>query len=137
MPHWSLTAKPDDKLGSFCTIPAIRNLPSNFASEVLATFVLVLVATAFTSKRLSPGGTPPSFGPVLVGALVWSIGLSLGGTTGFAINPARDFGPRLAHFLLPIAGKGSSDWSYAWIPILGPVCGAVLAAGFILWSGMS
>ena len=136
-PHWKLTQNPADKLGVFCTIPAIRNTFSNFLSEVIGTFVLVLVAVAFTSKRLAPGGTPPGMGPLLVGGLVWSIGLSLGGTTGYAINPARDLAPRLAHALLPIAGKGGSDWSYAWIPFFGPICGAVLAALFVNWSGMA
>jgi glycerol uptake facilitator protein len=135
-PHWKLTENPDFKLGSFCTIPAIRHPISNFVCEVIATFVLVLVAVAFTSKRIAPGGTPPGMGPILVGGLVWSIGLSLGGTTGYAINPARDLAPRLAHALLPISGKGSSDWSYAWIPFFGPICGAVLAALFVNWSGM-
>jgi glycerol uptake facilitator protein len=136
-PHWRETESTGDKLGVFCTIPAIRSLPSNFLSEVIGTFVLVIVATAFTSKRLAPGGTPPGIGPILVGGLVWSIGLSLGGTTGYAINPARDFSPRLAHAVLPIAGKGDSDWSYAWVPVAGPICGAALAALFVLWSGMS
>lgn len=136
-PHWKVTESAGDKLGVFCTIPAIRLPWSNFACEVIGTFVLVLVATAFTSKRLSPGGTPPGMGPLLVGGLVWSIGLSLGGTTGYAINPARDLAPRLAHALLPISGKSDSDWGYAWIPVLGPICGAVLAALFVNWSGMA
>jgi glycerol uptake facilitator protein len=135
-PHWRATESAGDKLGVFCTIPAIRHSASNFICEVMGTFVLVLVATAFTSKRLAPGGTPPGMGPLLVGGLVWSIGLSLGGTTGYAINPARDLGPRLAHALLPISGKGGSDWGYAWIPVVGPICGAVLAALFVNWSGM-
>lgn len=130
-PHWRVTAEPSTKLAVFCTGPAIRNLPSNFFSEVIATFVLVLVATAFTSKRLAPAGMPPGIGPILVGGLVWSIGLSLGGTTGYAINPARDLPPRIAHALLPIPGKGASDWSYSWVPIFGPIVGAMLAALFI------
>jgi glycerol uptake facilitator protein len=96
----------------------------------------VLVASSLASHRLAAGGVAPGLGPVLVGALVWSVGLSLGGTTGYAINPARDFGPRLAHSFLPIAGKGTSDWSYAWVPVLGPVTGAVLAAVFILCTGI-
>ena len=136
LPHWKVTEEPDHKLGVFCTIPAIRHTLSNFLCEVIATFVLVLVATALTSKRLSPGGTPPAMGSVLVGGLVWSIGLSLGGTTGYAINPARDLAPRLAHALLPIPGKRGSDWGYAWIPVAGPICGAILAALFVKWSGM-
>lgn len=136
-PHWKGTESSDDKLGVFCTIPAIRATLSNFVCEVIATFVLVIVATAFTSKRLSPGGTPPGLGPILVGALVWSVGLSLGGTTGYAINPARDLAPRIAHAVLPIPGKGGSDWNYSWIPVFGPICGAILAALFVIWSGMS
>lgn len=135
-PHWRVTENQADKLGVFCTAPAIRHMPSNFVCEVIGTFVLVLAATAIASKRLAPAGSPPSLGPILVGALVWSVGLSLGATTGYAINPARDFAPRLAHALLPIAGKGSSDWRYAWIPVLGPVCGAILAALFVNLSGM-
>jgi glycerol uptake facilitator protein len=98
---------------------------------VLATFILVLVATALFSKRVAPGGLAPGLGPVLVGALVWGIGLSLGGTTGYAINPARDLGPRLAHAVLPIAGKRDSNWAYAWVPIFGPLVGAAIAAAFV------
>lgn len=135
-PHWSATSNADDKLAVFCTAPAIRHTWSNFLGEVIGSFVLVLVATAFASKRISPAGTPPAVGPVLVGALVWSIGLSLGATTGYAINPARDLAPRLAHALLPVPGKRDSDWGYAWIPVLGPICGAVLAALFVNWTGM-
>jgi glycerol uptake facilitator protein len=89
--------------------------------------VLVFVAAAISSDNLSPNGMAPGFGPFLVGLLVWGIGLSLGGVTGYAINPARDLGPRIAHALLPIAGKGSSGWDYAPIPIVGPIIGAVLA----------
>jgi glycerol uptake facilitator protein len=136
-PHFDESEDQTAKLGVFCTIPAIRNYTSNFFSEVVGTFVLVLMATAFGSKHISPAETAPTLGPTLVGALVWAIGLSLGGTTGYAINPARDLGPRLAHFLLPIRGKGNSDWSYAWIPILGPFTGAALAAMFIKWAGVS
>ena len=135
-PHFEECEDHDKKLGIFCTIPAIRDYASNFFCEVVGTFVLVLMATAFGSKTISPGETAPTLGPTLVGALVWAIGLSLGGTTGYAINPARDLGPRLAHYLLPIRGKGNSDWSYAWIPIAGPCVGAALAAMFIKWIGM-
>jgi glycerol uptake facilitator protein len=127
-PHWKETPDADLKFACFATSPAIRSLVWNFLSEVLGTFILVLVASALFSKRVSPGGLAPGLGPVLVGALVWAIGLSLGGSTGYAINPARDFGPRLAHSVLPIAGKGSSDWRYAWVPIFGPIAGAAVAA---------
>lgn len=137
LPHWAATEDASKKLACFSTGPAIRSLPSNFVSEIIGTFVLVLVATALFSRRIAPGGqVAPGLGPVLVGALVWSIGLSLGGTTGYAINPARDLGPRLAHTFLPIAGKGSSDWRYAWVPIFGPICGGVIAALVIRWTGI-
>ena len=135
-PHWAETPEPETKFGCFATSPAIRRPGWNFVSEVLGTFVLVLVATALFSRRVSPGGLAPGLGPVLIGALVWGIGLGLGGSTGYAINPARDLGPRLAHSLLPIAGKGGSDWGYAWVPILGPFVGAALAAGFIRLFGV-
>lgn len=135
--HWQPTDDPGKKLGVFCTAPAIRHYAVNFFCEALATFVLVVVATAFGSRRIAVGATSPALGPSLVGALVWAIGLSLGGTTGYAINPARDLAPRLAHALLPIPGKGGSDWSYAWVPALGPVAGAMLAAGFIKLIGIS
>jgi len=136
LPHWKPTVDTGKKLACFSTGPAIRSLPSNFLSEVIGTFVLVLVASSLFSHRLAPGGLAPGLGPVLVGALVWSIGLSLGATTGYAINPARDFGPRLAHSFLPIAGKGTSDWGYAWVPVLGPVAGGIAAALFIRWTGI-
>ncbi len=136
LPHWEPTQSKAYKLACFCTAPAIRSPINNFISELIGTFILVIVATAFASKRIAPGGLAPGFGPALVGGLVWSIGLSLGATTGYAINPARDFAPRLAHAVLPIAGKGDSDWSYAPIPVLGPICGAILAALFVNWSGM-
>jgi glycerol uptake facilitator protein len=136
LPHWRPTADTGKKLACFCTGPAIRQPPSNFLSELIGTFVLVLVAASLFSHRLAPGGLAPGLGPVLVGALVWSIGLSLGATTGYAINPARDFGPRLVHSLLPIAGKGASDWGYAWVPVLGPVAGGIAAALFIRWTAI-
>jgi glycerol uptake facilitator protein len=136
LPHWRPTEDATNKLACFCTIPAIRSPINNFVSEVIGTFVLVVVAVAMTSKRVAPAGLVPGAGPVLVGGLVWSIGLSLGGTTGYAINPARDLPPRLAHALLPIAGKGKSDWGYAWVPILGPIMGAVLAGIFVRATGM-
>jgi len=127
LPLWGQTDDTASKRACFCTSPAVRHLPSNVLSEVIGTFVLVFVAAAISSDNLSPNGLAPGFGPFLVGLLVWGIGLSLGGPTGYAINPARDLGPRLAHALLPIAGKGSSGWDYAAIPIVGPVIGAVLA----------
>ncbi len=136
LPHWPVTQDQGKKLACFSTGPAIRSFGSNFLSEVIGTFVLVLAASALVSKRLAPGGVAPGLGPLLVGGVVWSIGLSLGATTGYAINPARDLGPRLIHSFLPIAGKGSSDWSYAWVPILGPICGGAVAAVFIQWTGI-
>lgn len=126
LPHWKETGDSGMKLACFCTAPAIRNTATNFLSEVIGTFVLVFVVGAIFSKAVAPGGQA-GVGPYLVGSLVWGIGLSLGGTTGYAINPARDFGPRLAHSILPIAGKGGSDWAYAPIPILGPLAGGALA----------
>jgi glycerol uptake facilitator protein len=127
LPHWEPTPDPDAKLGIFCTSPAIRNLPMNFVSELIATFVLVFVVQAIFSKAVAQVGPAAGLGPFLVGSLVWGIGLSLGGTTGYAINPARDLGPRLAHAILPISGKGNSDWGYATIPIIGPLAGAAIA----------
>ena len=105
------------------TAPAIRQLPANVVSEAIATFVLVFVGTAIVEKAIGGALMAP-----LGGALVWGIGLGLGATTGYAINPARDLGPRLAHALLPIPGKGGSDWGYAWVPIVGPILGGTLAA---------
>jgi glycerol uptake facilitator protein len=110
------------KLGTFSTFPQVRNYLWNVITEIVGTFVLVFVILAF-----APGGMPTGAGPLWVGLLVVGIGASLGGPTGYAINPARDLGPRIAHFVLPIKGKGNSDWSYAWVPIVGPIIGAVLA----------
>lgn len=124
MPHWAATPDPADKLACFATGPAIRSTGPNVVSELLPTVVLILGLAGISSKSL--GEMAIGVGPYMVGILVWSIGLSLGGTTGYAINPARDLGPRIAHAVLPIAGKGSSDWGYAWIPIVGPVVGAVI-----------
>jgi glycerol uptake facilitator protein len=126
-PHWSRTSDPNFKLGTFCTIPAIRHAPSNLISEIIGAFALVFIVAAIFSTRVAASGPAAALGPYLVGGLVWGIGLSLGGTTGYAINPARDFGPRLAHAVLPIPGKRDSDWSYAPIPIVGPLVGGVLA----------
>lgn len=125
-PHWAVTKDPELKRACFCTSPAIYSPVFNILSEVIGTFVLVFVASAIGSK-VGGVGPAPGLSPVLVGGLVWSIGLSLGATTGYAINPARDFAPRLAHAILPIAGKGSSGWRYAPIPIVGPFLGAALA----------
>jgi glycerol uptake facilitator protein len=130
LPHWKDTPDAGLKLACFCTGPAIRNAAANLISEIIGTAVLVFVAGAIFSKAIAAGG-PGALGPYLVGSLVWGIGLSLGGTTGYAINPARDLGPRLAHAILPIAGKGGSDWSYAGIPVVGPLLGGVLA-GWLL-----
>jgi len=128
LPHWSVTEDRGAKLGIFCTGPAIRSVANNLVSEIIGTFVLIFVLGAIFSKKALPNGLPSGWGPYLVGCLVWGIGLSLGGTTGYAINPARDLGPRLAHAILPIAGKGDSDWGYAVIPVVGPLVGAGLAA---------
>lgn len=136
LPHWAETNDAGAKLGIFSTAPAIRNLPMNFISELIGTFVLVFVVAAIFSKRVALGGPAAGLGPYLVGCLVWGIGLSLGGTTGYAINPARDLGPRIAHAVLPIPGKGGSDWGYAGIPVLGPLAGGALAgllAKFLLF----
>ncbi len=127
LPHWRLTKDADLKRGCFCTSPAVRHPAANLLSEIIATFVLVLVASAIGSKAGVPGGPAPGLSPYLVGCLVWGIGLGLGGTTGYAINPARDFGPRLAHAILPIPEKGGSDWSYAGVPLAGPLIGGALA----------
>jgi glycerol uptake facilitator protein len=129
LPHWAETADQGLKLAVFSTGPAIRNTVANLISEIIGTFVLVYVIFSIFSAAGATAGTPAAgVGPYLVAALVWGIGLSLGGPTGYAINPARDLGPRIAHFLLPIAGKGDSDWSYSWIPVVGPIIGGIIAA---------
>ena len=127
LPHWKETADSSLKLAVFCTGPAIRNVVANLLSEIIGTFVLVFVAGAIFSRAVAKDGPSAGLGPYLVGCLVWAIGLSLGGTTGYAINPARDLGPRIAHAVLPISGKGHSDWGYASIPVLGPLVGGGLA----------
>lgn len=124
LPHWQVTEDQGAVLGTFATGPAIRNYPANMVTEVIGTFVLVLGLLSFSQHNFTDG-----LNPLVVGALILSIGLSLGGPTGYAINPARDFGPRLAHQLLPIPTKGNSDWAYSWVPIVGPVSGATVAAG--------
>ena len=133
--HFKVTDDKDAKLACFCTSPNIRNLTQAFFCEVLGTFVLVLPIFLMTPATMKmPGAVEStelglgSIGLIPVALLVFAIGLSLGGTTGYAINPARDLGPRLAHFLLPIPGKRDSDWCYAWVPVLGPIVGGLLAA---------
>ncbi len=132
LPHWEVTEDQGAKLAVFCTGPAIRNPFANMICEVIGTIVLVVMIFAIFSKQA--GGLAPGFGPYLVGVLVWAIGLSLGGPTGYAINPARDLGPRIAHAILPIAGKGGSDWGYAWIPVVAPLIGGAVA--FAIARGM-
>lgn len=131
LPHWRETPDPGAKLACFATGPAIRNLPANLVCEIIGTFILVLVGSAIFAKAVVPAGVAPGIGPYLVGSLVWGIGLSLGGTTGYAINPARDLGPRIMHTILPIAKKGGSDWGYAGVPIAGPLIGGALAGVFM------
>ncbi len=126
-PHWKLTPDSAAKLGVFCTNAAVHSTLFNLFSEALGTAVLVVVAGAIGSHGVSATGPAPGLAPWLVGSLVWAIGLSLGGTTGYAINPARDLGPRLIHWILPIPGKGGSNWSYAPIPIIGDLAGAAFA----------
>ena len=126
-PHWKLSPDPAAKLGVFSTNAAVRSPLANLFSEMLGTAVLVLVANAIFSHGVAMSGPAAGLGPWLVGSLVWGIGLSLGGTTGYAINPARDLGPRIVHALLPIPGKGGSNWRYAPIPVIGPLAGGALA----------
>ena len=123
LPHWAETADPGLKLGVFSTAPAIYNTPANIVTEIIGTFVLVFGVLGILANDLAGG-----LAPLLIGLLVLGIGLSLGGPTGYAINPARDLGPRIAHAVLPIAGKGGSDWGYAWIPVVAPVIGGILGA---------
>jgi len=130
--HWGPTEDPGLKLAVFSTGPAIRNTVWNFVTEVIGTIVLLMGVGAIFSGATAPDGPASGLGPYLVGALVWGIGLSLGGPTGYAINPARDLGPRIAHQILPIPGKGSSDWGYGWIPVVAPLVGGVIGA--FLWS---
>jgi glycerol uptake facilitator protein len=130
LPHWPVTEDKGLKLVVFSTVPAIRRLPMNLLTEIIGTFVLMFGVLAILANAAP---TQSGLFPLLVGFLVWSIGLSLGAPTGYAINPARDLGPRIAHALLPIAGKGDSDWSYSWVPILGPVLGGVVGAVAYAW----
>ncbi len=123
--HWSETEDKSVKLAVFSTAPAIRRLSSNLMTEIIGTFVLV-----FGVLAISANTAPAQSGltPLLIGFLVWAIGLSLGAPTGYAINPARDLGPRIAHAILPIANKGGSDWEYSWVPVIGPVIGGIVGA---------
>jgi glycerol uptake facilitator protein len=130
-PHWRVTPEADRKRACFCTTPPIRNTAANLLSEALGTFVLVLLIASIFSKAVAASGPAAALGPFLVGAVVWAIGLSLGGTTCFAVNPARDLGPRIAHSILPIAGKGDSDWGYAMVPVIGALVGGALAGVFV------
>jgi glycerol uptake facilitator protein len=122
-PHYKIEKDAEAKLATFSTGPAVRHTPSNFFSEAVGTFVLLF---GIQGINAAGSGVASGLGPLLVGLLVVGIGLALGGTTGYAINPARDLGPRIAHFLLPIPGKGSSDWNYSWIPVVGPLVGGTL-----------
>ena len=131
--HWGETEDEGLKLGVFCTAPAIYNTPANVITEIVGTFVLVFGVSGFLANAgAAPGAAAAVIGsginPLLVGLLVLGIGLSLGGPTGYAINPARDLGPRIAHAVLPIAGKGGNDWGYAWIPVVAPIIGGILGA---------
>lgn len=129
--HFKSTADADTQLAVFSTSPAIKNLLFNVLSEIVGTFVLVFVIFYFTNAEITSQKTPiglGSVGALPVAFLVWAIGLSLGGTTGYAINPVRDFGPRIVHALLPLKSKGSSNWKYAWVPVIGPCIGAAIAA---------
>ncbi|MBB4930236.1 glycerol uptake facilitator protein [Lipingzhangella halophila] len=136
LPHWKVTEDSGAKLGVFSTAPEVRNIPANFTTEVIGTFMLVfgILGINGNAGEMADGGVDLSslfatgLAPLLVGLLVLAIGLSLGGPTGYAINPARDLGPRIAHALLPIPGKGGSDWSYAWVPVVAPAVGGILGA---------
>jgi glycerol uptake facilitator protein len=139
LPHWAVTEDKGLKLAAFCTGPAVRQPVANLITEIIATAALVLgLMSVLTPANLVPNtGFANAFAPLLVGVIVFGIGLSLGGSTGYAINPARDLGPRIAHAILPIPGKGSSDWGYAWVPVIGPIIGGVIGAmAYVaLWGG--
>lgn len=129
LPHWQETEDPNAKLGVFCTAPAIRNTVGNFISEVIGTFMLVFGILGLGANKAADG-----IGVIYVGLLIFGIGLSLGGPTGYAINPARDLGPRIAHAILPIPGKRDADWGYAWLPVVAPIVGGLIAA--FLFTGL-
>jgi glycerol uptake facilitator protein len=133
LPHWGETKDPGLKLAVFCTAPAIRNPVANLICEIIGTFVLMFGIFAIKGASMDQGGSAVpinlgALGIIPVAFLVWVIGLALGGPTGYAINPARDLGPRIIHAILPIPGKGGSDWGYSWIPVVGPIIGAILGA---------
>ena len=133
LPHWEETEDAGLKLGVFCTAPAIYNTPANVVTEIIGTFVLVFgISGIVANAGAVPGDLAAviasGLNPLLLGLLVLGIGLSLGGPTGYAINPARDLGPRIAHAVLPIAGKGGNDWGYSWIPVVGPIIGGIIGA---------
>ena len=123
LPHWKETADPATKLGCFATGPAVKSTVGNFISEFIGTFVLVFGILGVGNTEMVAG-----LGPIVTGLIIWVIGLTLGGPTGYAINPARDLGPRIAHAFLPIDGKGDSNWGYAWLPVVAPICGGIIAA---------
>jgi len=134
LPHWAVTEDKGGKLAVFCTGPAIRNTFANVLCEVIATaFLLIGIFTIFSKGVVGTGSYAVGFGPYMVGILIWALGMSVGGPTGYAMNPARDLGPRIAHAILPIAGKGTSDWGYAWIPVIAPMIGASIA--FVVCKG--
>jgi glycerol uptake facilitator protein len=135
LPHWARTGDAELIRACYCNTPAVRSTGSNLVAEIIGTAVLVIVAGAIGAKGVLGASPATNLGSFLVGCLVWGIGLSLGGPTGYAINPARDLGPRIAHALLPVANKGTSDWGYAWIPVVGPIVGATLAA--VLWKSLT
>src|SRR5215208_4093574 len=131
LPHWPETDDAGLKLGVFCTAPAIYNTPANLITEIIGTFMLVFGISGIVANAGAVGGSAAAvigtgLNPLLVGLLVLGLGRSLGGPTGYAINPARDLGPRIAHAVLPIAGKGGNDWGYSWIPVVGPIIGGIL-----------
>jgi len=140
LPHWRPTEDPGLKLGVFCTAPAYRATGPNLITEIIGTAVLLFGVLGISANAGAVGGDLSAvigagLNPLLIGLLVLGIGLSLGGPTGYAINPARDLGPRIAHAVLPIAGKGSNDWEYSWIPVVGPIIGGILGAGLFVLLG--
>ena len=126
--HYDVTDDPDTKLGTFCTMPAIMNKPRNLFCELVGTFILVFVILCLALEGNVPQVGMGAIGVFPVTCLIMAIGMSLGSTTGYAINPARDLPPRLAHCLLPIKGKRDSGWGYSWVPVVGPIIGSCLAA---------